>query len=71
MPDDDPGPQTCHRDASRCEQFLDLAPAAQVSRQIVTVIAEPAEVVMRWIPARRPPAEGPAAAASCVRSRGR
>ena len=44
MPDDDPGPDDGHRDTSRSEQLLDLAAAAQVCRQGVLVVAEPAEV---------------------------
>ena len=44
MSDDDPGPDDGHRDTGRSEQLLDLAAAAQVCRQGVLVVAEPAEI---------------------------
>ena len=44
MPDDDAGAQHGDRHAGLAEQPLDLAPAAQVRRQVVGVAAQPAEV---------------------------
>jgi len=44
VPDDDPGPDDGHGDTSRSEQLLDRPAAAQVRRQGVLVVAEPAEV---------------------------
>ncbi len=44
MAHDDRRPQHGHRHARLAEQALDLAPAAQVRRQVLAVGAEPAQV---------------------------
>ena len=44
MPDDDPGPQRCHRHPRPGQQSLHLTSTSQVRRQVVIVCAQSAEI---------------------------